>query len=66
MCRTLDVRCEPVRETHRYIGSIVDVTELKRLEKFQLESAEARAADAQAMRKSLELSVDVTSHELRK
>jgi signal transduction histidine kinase len=49
----------------RFIGSVVDVSELKRLELLQLEASEQRAAEALAMRQALELSVDVTSHELR-
>ena len=47
------------------IGSLADTSYAKKLERQAIESAEARAAEAEQMRKLQELSIDVSSHELR-
>lgn len=47
------------------IGSLADTSYAKKLERQAIETAEAKAAEAEQLRKLQELSIDVSSHELR-
>jgi hypothetical protein len=52
-------------DEQRFVGSVTDVSELKRLERLHIESLEQRATEAENMRRLQEQAVDVSSHEVR-
>lgn len=55
---------ESSEDEQRFVGSVTDTSELKRLERMHIESLEQRATEAETMRRLQEQAVDVSSHEV--